>query len=87
MQYGHQWLTFEFYLCFQPNGPSSAVLRELVLRYVHEFPRRKRLLDVNLLDDVVRLLKLAAKVVVITGAGVSVKILSILLYFCKIFCL
>jgi NAD-dependent deacetylase sirtuin 1 len=55
-----------------PNGPSSAVLRELVLRYVHEFPRRKRLLDVNLLDDVVRLLKLAAKVVVITGAGISV---------------
>jgi hypothetical protein len=57
-----------------PNDPPSAHRRVLVEELRSDFARvaRKKLPNVNTLDDVVALIQTAASVVVLTGAGISV---------------
>lgn len=45
---------------------------QLVLNIMSEPPRRQKLRHVNTLTDVVRLIKNSKKIIVLTGAGVSV---------------
>lgn len=47
-------------------------LWKLVVNLVSEPPPRKKLPDVNTLDDVIKLLQKCQKIMVLTGAGVSI---------------
>ena len=47
-------------------------LWKIVLNMVAEPPRRKKLPNVNTLEDVVRLIWTSKRIIVLTGAGVSV---------------
>lgn len=55
-----------------PQYVDDLTLWKIVINMFAEPPRRNKLRHVNTLDDVVRLLKGAQKIIVLTGAGVSV---------------
>lgn len=55
-----------------PEYVNDFTLWKLVINIFAEPPRRNKLRHVNTLDDIVRLLKGAQKIIVLTGAGVSV---------------
>ena len=55
-----------------PDHLDQITLWKIVLNMVAEPPRRKKLPDVNTLEDVARLIKSSKKIIVLTGAGVSV---------------
>lgn len=57
-----------------PEQMDDFTLWKIIANFLSEPPRRERLRHVNTLSDVVRLLRSATKVVVLTGAGVSVSI-------------
>ncbi len=55
-----------------PNHLDQLTLWKIILNMVSEPPRRKKLENVNTLDNVVNLIRSSKKIVVLTGAGVSV---------------
>ncbi|XP_022906438.1 NAD-dependent protein deacetylase sirtuin-1 [Onthophagus taurus] len=55
-----------------PASVDDLMLWKLIINMLAEPPRRHKLRHVNTIDDVVRLLKGAKNVIVLTGAGVSV---------------
>ncbi|XP_064092637.1 NAD-dependent deacetylase sir2D-like isoform X2 [Macrobrachium nipponense] len=57
-----------------PEGMSDVILWRFILNMLmfSEPPRREKLRHINTLEDVVRLLKSCRKIIVLTGAGVSV---------------
>jgi NAD-dependent deacetylase sirtuin 1 len=55
-----------------PDDLSNIALWKIILQIVAEPPRRKKLPEINTLADVVRLIKESKKIMVLTGAGVSV---------------
>ncbi|CAL1545658.1 unnamed protein product [Lymnaea stagnalis] len=55
-----------------PDGLDPIMLWKIIINIVSEPPKRKKLHDINTLDDVLRLLKTCKKIMVLTGAGVSV---------------
>lgn len=55
-----------------PQYVEDLTLWKIIINMLAEPPRRSKLRHVNTLDDVVRLLKGAQKIIVLTGAGVSV---------------
>ncbi|KAH9498898.1 NAD-dependent protein deacetylase sirtuin-1 [Bulinus truncatus] len=55
-----------------PEGLDPIMLWKIIINIVSEPPKRKKLTDINTLDDVLRLLKDCKKIMVLTGAGVSV---------------
>ncbi|GFO38078.1 NAD-dependent protein deacetylase sirtuin-1 [Plakobranchus ocellatus] len=55
-----------------PEGLDAVMLWRIIINIVSEPPRRKKLDNVNTLDDVLHLLKTCKKIIVLTGAGVSV---------------
>merc|ERR1712066_956268 len=55
-----------------PDHLDSLTLWKIILNMVAEPPRRKKLGHVNTLRDVVDLIKTSRKIIVLTGAGVSV---------------
>jgi len=62
-------------MCGETNIPEEydqMTLWKLILNMVCEPPRRTKLTNYNTLDDVVHLIKTSKKIVVLTGAGVSV---------------
>lgn len=55
-----------------PQYVDEITLWKLLINMISEPPRRHKLRHVNTLDDVVRLVKGAQNIIVLTGAGVSV---------------
>merc|ERR1712223_1134143 len=55
-----------------PDHLDQITLWKIILNMVSEPPRRKKLSNVNTLEDVVRLIRTSKKIIVLTGAGVSV---------------
>ncbi|XP_013066910.2 NAD-dependent protein deacetylase sirtuin-1-like isoform X2 [Biomphalaria glabrata] len=55
-----------------PEGLDPIMLWKIIISIVSEPPKRKKLTDINTLDDVLRLLRNSKKIMVLTGAGVSV---------------
>merc|ERR1712223_661649 len=55
-----------------PDHLDQLTLWKIVLNMVAEPPRRKKLPDVNTLEDVARLIRSSKKIIVLTSAGVSV---------------
>ncbi|RUS90093.1 hypothetical protein EGW08_002135 [Elysia chlorotica] len=55
-----------------PEGLDVVTLWKIIISIVSEPPRRKKLDGINTLDDVIQLLKTCKKIIVLTGAGVSV---------------
>merc|ERR1711963_161549 len=55
-----------------PDHLDQLTLWKIVLNMVAEPPRRKKLPNVNTLEDVVRLIRTSKRIIVLTGAGVSV---------------
>ena len=55
-----------------PDHLDELTLWKIVLNMVAEPPRRKKLSNVNTLEDVVRLIWTSKRIIVLTGAGVSV---------------
>ena len=54
-----------------PDDIDDFMLWRAVIEIVTEPPRRKKLPDVNTMDDVIRLLRTSERIMVLTGAGVS----------------
>lgn len=57
-----------------PQQIDDLTLWKIIMNMMSEPPRRQKLNHVNTLVDVVRLLKGAKKIIVLTGAGVSIKL-------------
>ncbi|RWS29056.1 NAD-dependent protein deacetylase sirtuin-1-like protein [Leptotrombidium deliense] len=57
--------------CISPDV-ENLTLWKLIVNILSEPPRRRKLQDVNTLDDVVRLIRKCNRIIVLTGAGVSV---------------
>merc|ERR1719189_2620094 len=55
-----------------PDHLDQLTLWKIVLNMVAEPPRRKKLTNVNTLQDVVELIRNSKKIIILTGAGVSV---------------
>lgn len=55
-----------------PDGVADDALWRLIVNMLSEPPRREKLRHINTLEDVVRLMKACQKIIVLTGAGVSV---------------
>ncbi|CAG5117926.1 unnamed protein product, partial [Candidula unifasciata] len=55
-----------------PEGLDPIMLWKIIINIVSEPPKRKKLNDINTLDDVLRVLSASKKIIVLTGAGVSV---------------
>jgi len=55
-----------------PDELDNLTLWKVILSLLSEPPRRKRLPDVTQLDHVLRLLRESQKILVLTGAGVSI---------------
>merc|ERR1711935_908154 len=55
-----------------PDHLDQLTLWKIILNMVSEPPRRKKLANVNTLQDVVELIKNSKKIIILTGAGVSV---------------
>ncbi|KAL1117544.1 hypothetical protein AAG570_003860 [Ranatra chinensis] len=55
-----------------PDTISDLMLWKVIADYFAEIPTRSRLTNISTLDDVVSLLKSCSKIIVLTGAGVSV---------------
>merc|ERR1712061_673693 len=55
-----------------PEHLDSLTLWKIILNMVAEPPRRKKLPDINTLSDVVELIRKSQKIIILTGAGVSV---------------
>ncbi|XP_067908519.1 NAD-dependent protein deacetylase sirtuin-1 isoform X2 [Heterodontus francisci] len=55
-----------------PPDLDDMTLWQIVLNILSEPPKRKKRKDINTLEDVVRILKESKKIMVLTGAGVSV---------------
>ncbi|XP_060071352.1 NAD-dependent protein deacetylase sirtuin-1-like [Ylistrum balloti] len=55
-----------------PEDMDDFTLWKIIVNIMSEPPRRKKLLHVNTMDDVLHLLKTCSKIMVLTGAGVSV---------------
>ena len=55
-----------------PDHLDPLTLWKIILNMVSEPPRRKKLPEINTLTDVVELIRKSQKIVVLTGAGVSV---------------
>ena len=54
-----------------PEEVDNLTLWKLIVNLLSEPPRRRRLTDVTVIDDVIRLLQTSTKILVLTGAGVS----------------
>lgn len=54
-----------------PEGLDPIMLWKIIINIVSEPPKRKKLNDINTLDDVLQLLNTSKKIIVLTGAGVS----------------
>ncbi|XP_059142877.1 NAD-dependent protein deacetylase sirtuin-1-like [Physella acuta] len=55
-----------------PEGLDPIMLWKIIINIVSEPPKRKKLHGINTLDDVLGLLRTCKKIMVLTGAGVSV---------------
>ena len=55
-----------------PEHLDQLTLWKIILNMVSEPPRRKKLSHINTLEDVVGLIAASRKIIVLTGAGVSV---------------
>ena len=55
-----------------PDHLDQITLWKIILNMVSEPPRRKKLAHVNTLDNVVELIRTSRKIIILTGAGVSV---------------
>lgn len=55
-----------------PSDLDDMTLWQIVLNILSEPPKRKKRKDINSLEDVVRILKESKKIMILTGAGVSV---------------
>merc|ERR1711988_57876 len=55
-----------------PDHLDPVTLWKIILNMVSEPPRRKKLANVNTLQDVVELIRNSKKIIILTGAGVSV---------------
>ncbi|BFZ17316.1 hypothetical protein BsWGS_20355 [Bradybaena similaris] len=55
-----------------PESLDPIMLWKIIISIVSEPPKRKKLNDINTLDDVLRVLSTSKKIIVLTGAGVSV---------------
>ncbi|KAG7165969.1 NAD-dependent protein deacetylase sirtuin-1-like [Homarus americanus] len=55
-----------------PEGVPDVTLWRLIVNMLSEPPRREKLRHINTIEDVVRLMKSCRKIIVLTGAGVSV---------------
>merc|ERR1711988_1356518 len=55
-----------------PDHLDQITLWKIILNMVSEPPRRKKLANVNTLQDVVELIRNSKKIIILTGAGVSV---------------
>merc|ERR1719189_2761287 len=55
-----------------PDHLDQITLWKIILNMVSEPPRRKKLTNVNTLQDVVELIRNSKKIIILTGAGVSV---------------
>ena len=53
-----------------PDDIDDLMLWRAVIEFVMEPPRRKKLPDVNTMDDVIHLLETSERIIVLTGAGV-----------------
>jgi len=57
-----------------PQQIDDLTLWKIIMNMMSEPPRRQKLRHINTLADVVRLIKGAKKIIVLTGAGVSIKL-------------
>ena len=57
-----------------PPQIDDLTLWKIIMNMMSEPPRRQKLRHINTLADVVRLIKGATKIIVLTGAGVSIKL-------------
>ena len=57
---------------FIPPDLDEMTLWGLLANFITEPPKRKKLNHINSIDDVVHLLKTSKKIMVLTGAGVSI---------------
>ncbi|XP_071530921.1 NAD-dependent protein deacetylase sirtuin-1 [Panulirus ornatus] len=55
-----------------PEGVADVTLWRLIVNMLSEPPRREKLRHINTIEDVVRLMKSCRKIIILTGAGVSV---------------
>uniref|UniRef100_A0A0P4W4Y7 protein acetyllysine N-acetyltransferase n=1 Tax=Scylla olivacea TaxID=85551 RepID=A0A0P4W4Y7_SCYOL len=55
-----------------PDGVNDVTLWRLIVNMLSEPPRREKLRHINTIEDVVRLIKSCRKIIILTGAGVSV---------------
>ena len=55
-----------------PEGVSDLTLWHLIVNVLSEPPKREKLRHINRIEDVIRLIKSCRKILVLTGAGVSV---------------
>ena len=55
-----------------PDHLDQLTLWKIILNMVSEPPRRKKLQHINTIEDVVHLIAISRKIIVLTGAGVSV---------------
>jgi len=54
-----------------PSHFDDFTLWKIIINVLSEPPKRKKLKDINTLDDVIHLLRTSSKIMVLTGAGVS----------------
>lgn len=59
-----------------PQQIDDLTLWKIIMNMMSEPPRRQKLRHINTLADVVRLIKGAKKIIVLTGAGVSIKLVT-----------
>ena len=59
-----------------PQQIDDLTLWKIIMNMMSEPPRRHKLRHINTLADVVRLIKGAKKIIVLTGAGVSIKLVT-----------
>lgn len=59
-----------------PEGVHDVMLWKIIVSLLSDPPKRKKLDSVNTLDDLVQLIRKCNKIVVLTGAGVSLALYS-----------
>jgi len=59
-----------------PQQIDDLTLWKIIMNMMSEPPSRQKLRHINTLADVVRLIKGAKKIIVLTGAGVSIKLVT-----------
>ena len=63
-----------------PEGVPDFVLWHIIINMLSEPPKREKLRHINRIEDVIRLIKSCRKIIVLTGAGVSIFVCDRIIY-------